>query len=310
MKKLLFAAALAFAPAAAFAQPQPAPAAAAPAAEAAAPLPDANPAMWVVRDDDTTIYLFGTFHMLDGRREWFNDEVLTAFDESDELVLEAVLPDDPMEIQPLIIRYAVDPDGRMLSQRLTAEQREALTRTLSGLGVPAQAMEPLEPWFVSMTMAGVVAQRLGLSPEHGPETILSAAARERGISVGELEGMEAQLQMLDGMPEDAQLAQLAAAIENIDSIQESLGPMLDAWSSGDVERLAAMISENMAEDPALHRIMFTDRNARWAEWVQQRLDRPGTVFVAVGAGHLAGDDSVQSVLAGRGIRSERVRSGE
>ena len=72
--------------------------------------PDANPALWVVRDADTTIYLFGTFHLLDGR-PWFNDEVRTAFDASDELVMEAILPEDPASLQPMIMRYAVDPAG-------------------------------------------------------------------------------------------------------------------------------------------------------------------------------------------------------
>src|SRR3954470_1601184 len=90
----LLAAALALAPTTGFAQP--APAAPAPAA---APLPDANPALWVVRDADTIIYLFGTFHLLDGR-PWFNDEVRTAFDGSDELVMEAVLPENPAALQP------------------------------------------------------------------------------------------------------------------------------------------------------------------------------------------------------------------
>src|SRR3954462_9176017 len=118
MKKLLAGAlvlALAWTPAFAFqAAPAAAPAAtAAPSspAHSPAPLPDANPAIWVVRDADTTIYLFGTFHLLDGR-PWFNDEVRTAFDASDELVMEAILPDDPASLTPMIMRYAVDPGHR------------------------------------------------------------------------------------------------------------------------------------------------------------------------------------------------------
>src|SRR3990170_2122414 len=65
------------------------------AAPANAPprLPDADPAIWVVNDHDTTIYLFGTFHALDGKSAWFNDEVRTAFAASDELVLETVIPE-------------------------------------------------------------------------------------------------------------------------------------------------------------------------------------------------------------------------
>ncbi len=124
MKTLLLAAAMAFAPAPALAQsPAQAPAAEAPAAN----LPDADPALWVVRDEDTTIYLFGTFHLLDGR-PWFNDEVKTAFDASQELVVEVLMPEDPAQQQalmmPIVMRYAVDPQGRTISSRLTAEQNE------------------------------------------------------------------------------------------------------------------------------------------------------------------------------------------
>ena len=162
MKKLLLAAALAFAPAAA----PPRRAAGARRTGSAprppqAPLPDADPALWVVRDDDTTIYLFGTFHLLDGR-PWFNDEVRTAFDASHELVLEAIIPENPAELQPLLMRYAVDPQGRSLSARLTPEQNAALGRALPTIGAPADAFDRFEPWFVAMTLTAVAAQQLGI----------------------------------------------------------------------------------------------------------------------------------------------------
>ena len=175
MNKLLLAAVLAFAPAVACAQgdapvpaPAPAPVAvASPPAPAAAALPDADPALWVVRDADTTIYLFGTFHLLDGR-PWFNDEVKTAFDASDELVMEAILPEDPCRCSPMIMRYAVDHTGRTLSGRLTAAENAALARALTPLGLPAAAFDRFEPWFASMMLSVTAAQRLGLDAANGP----------------------------------------------------------------------------------------------------------------------------------------------
>lgn len=301
MKSLLFAAALAFAPAASLAQAAPTPSP--PAPDTA--LPDADPALWVVRDADTTIYLFGTFHMLDGR-PWFNDEVRTAFDLSNELVLEAIVPEDPAAIQPLIIRFAVDPQGRRLSQRLSAEDNAKLNAALSGLGVPAGTFEPLEPWFVSMSMSALVGQRLGIRAENGPEAELRRAAAARNLPVHELEGMEWQLGLFDRMPEDQQLAQLRETVDSIAEMPALLGRMLTAWSVGDVEGLGAILRRSMDEDPALHRMLFTERNATWAGWIQERMARPGTVFIAVGAGHLAGSDSVQAVLATRGLQAERV----
>ncbi|HEV2817292.1 MAG TPA: TraB/GumN family protein [Allosphingosinicella sp.] len=304
MLPLLLAAALACAPAAAFAQAAPPAAPAGPVP--AAPLPDADPALWVVRDADTTIYLFGTFHLLDGR-PWFNDEVRTAFDASDELVMEAVLPENPASLQPLILRYAIDPEGRTLASRLSPAQNEALARALGQAGVPPTAFDRFEPWFVSMTLAVIGAQRLGISSDAGPETTLTAAAHARRIPIGELEGFELQLRLLDSMPEAMQLAQLAETLEKNDEIAAKLAPMLAAWSSGDVERLAALLNEEEDEsDRALHRLLFTERNANWARWIAERMARPGTVFLAVGAGHLAGPDSVQAALAARGLAATRV----
>ncbi|MEA3045009.1 MAG: uncharacterized protein QOH47_2847 [Sphingomonadales bacterium] len=306
MKSLLLATALAFAAAPAFAQSA-APQAAVPAAPAAAPapLPDADPALFVVRDADTIIYLFGTFHLLDGR-PWFNDEVKAAFDASDELVMEAILPENPAALQPLILHYAIDPQGRTLSSRLTAGQNAALTSALAGIGAPPETFDRFEPWFVAMTLAVIGAQRLGINTESGPETVLTRAAQARRIPIAELEGMEWQLRMLDAMPEPLQLEQLAETLRENDEIATQLAPMLAAWSAGDVERLGALMNEDSERGRALHQLLFTTRNATWAGWIQQRLARPGTVFVAVGAGHLAGGDSVLAALQARGLRATRV----
>ena len=292
MKKLLLATALAFAPAPALAQ------------ETA--VPDADPAMWVVKDEDTTVYLFGTFHLLDGQRAWFNDEVKTAFDASDELVIEAIVPEDPAALQPLIVRYAIDPEGRSLSAELTEEQNAKLAEALQTVGVPPQAFDRFEPWFVSMTLAVLASQKLGISGEHGPERVLSQAAAAREMPVGELEGVEYQLGLFDGMPREMQLAQLGVTLEQFNEIADEVGPMLAAWSDGEIERLAGILNESLKEHPELFRILFTERNASWAEWIDNRLDQPGTVFVAVGAGHLAGDSSVQALLEERGIASTRI----
>ena len=319
MKTLLAAAVLAFAsaPALAFqaapeppASPPPAAAAPAQAPAPAAPLPDANPALWVVRDADTTIYLFGTFHLLDGR-PWFNDEVRTAFDASRELVMEAILPEDPASVAPMIMRYAVDPDHRKLSDRLTPAQNAALGHALTAAGVPPAAFDRFEPWFVSMTLTVLGAQRLGISSGSGPETVLMGAAHARHMPIAELEGLEWQIRMFDAMPEAQQLAMLNETIEQNDELPSKLAPMLAAWSRGDVDGLGRLLDEDdqahdSPSDRALHAMLFTNRNAAWARWIRHRLARPGTVFLAVGAGHLAGRDSVIADLRAAGIRATRV----
>ncbi|HEX8534292.1 MAG TPA: TraB/GumN family protein [Allosphingosinicella sp.] len=277
-----------------------------PAAAGAEALPNVSPAMWVVKDADTTIYMFGTFHMLDGKRDWFNDEVKTAFDASSELVLETLLPENPAEMQPLIMKYAVDPAGKTLSQKLTPDVKAKLDKELSAAGLPPQAVEPLEPWFISMTLAQLGAQKLGLKPEFGPETVLRAVAKEKGKSVGQLETVEFQIATMDSVPESEQVLGVSQTIEKMDEMGKAFGPMIDAWSSGNVEGLAKITNEGMDKMPALRKALFVDRNAKWADWIGQRMEKPGVVFMAVGAGHLAGPDSVQDFLKKKGLKAVKV----
>jgi uncharacterized protein YbaP (TraB family) len=296
MKKALLAAALATAASGAFAQ-----------APAAAPKPDADPAMWVVKDADTTIYLFGTFHGLDGKTEWFNDEVKTAFDASQEVVVEAILPEDQAAMQPLIIKYAVDASGKTLTSKLPAATKTKYEKAMTTIGIPAQAFEPLEPWFVTMAITAVAGQKLGLKPEFGADMTVIKAAKASGKKVHELEGAEWQLSLFDKMPEDKQIVQLDQTLDQVDKMGPQLTEMLGYWSSGNVDALAKMMNTGVDETPELYKMIFSDRNATWAEWIGKRMDQPGTVFMAVGAGHLAGKDSVQDLLAKKGLKSEKVK---
>jgi uncharacterized protein YbaP (TraB family) len=319
MKKLLMAllAASAFSAAACTAQPEQE--AAANNAAAAQPgtvevaqanLPDADPAMWVVRDEDTTIYLFGTFHLLDGKTDWFNDEVREAFDSSQELVFEIDMPGNPQEIGqrmgPLVLKYAVDPKGRTISSRLSAQENKKLNEAFATMGAPAAAFDRFEPWFITMSLSAVAAQKLGLTGDKGAEEVLRRAAQGRNMKMGAVETLEAQIQMFDSLPEDQQLVQLKETIKDLDSQDDTLPRMLKVWNAGDAAGLEQVMSEGMEKQPGLRRILLENRNKAWAEWIDQRLDQPGVVFMAVGAGHLVGADSVQTFLQKRGIQSARV----
>ena len=273
----------------------------------AAALPDADPAVWVVRDDDTTIYLFGTFHLLDGKSDWFNDEVKAAFEASQEVVLEAVPPENPLELQSMVMKYAMDANGRTLSSRVPPALMTKLDAQLTAMGVPLAMLEPMDPWFVTNMLAVRSLQKLGLTGEHGAEAVISTAAAQAGIPLRALEGFEFQIRLFDAMPEKLQVEMLRMSIEELEEIDDVLKPMLAAWSRGDVETFAGLFNEELTDSPELYDIMLTRRNTAWAEWIEKRLEKPGTIFMAVGAGHLAGKDSVQEYLKARGVQATRFR---
>ncbi len=279
-------------------------------ASAQAPLPDADPAMWVVRDEDTTIYLFGTFHLLDGKTDWFNDEVRVAFDQAQELVTEIDMRggDQQMtaQMQPLIMQYAIDGQRRKISDVLSADQNRILNEALATLGAAPGTFDMFEPWFVSMSLSAVVAQRLGMTGDNGAEAVLMRAAEGRNMTFGAVETLESQIRIFDEMPREAQIAQLKESLDKLDEMNTILARMLEVWNAGDAEALEQVMNEGLATNPALRRALLENRNRAWAEWIDERLDRPGVVFMAVGAGHLVGPDSVQTFLRQRNIASERV----
>jgi uncharacterized protein YbaP (TraB family) len=230
----------------------------------------ATPALWEIRDADTTIYLFGTFHTLDSRTVWFDDKVRQAFDNSGELVLETLVPQDVSSFRATVT--ATDGSGK------------------------------LKP-FIAQTQAAVGHGRaLGMSIDHGADAVLRRVADDMGKPVGGLERFEEQLGTLANIP-------AASAVPGFKSVQPaaiSVTDLLKAWTNGDTGAFSTMLAGFEAKAPVAYRMLIADRNAKWGQWIANRLDQPGTVFVAVGSGHLAGKDSVQHWLAARGIASNRV----
>ena len=301
---LFLAAAFLFAaPAAAQEATAPAPAAAAPVAAA---LPDGDPAIWVVKDPDTTIYLFGTFHALDGKSDWFNDEVKAAFDGAGELVLELPPMEDKAALQPIIMKYALDTSGKPLSEKLSPKGKERLAKALAGLGAPPTAFDKFKPFFAALTVVMAGAQKLGFTGEQGAEAVLTKAAKDGKKPISGLETIDYQMSLFANMSDADQVKMLEETLKEIEQLGPMFAEMNKHWTSGDADGMAKLMNEMNAQSPAMYKTLLVDRNANWADWIDKRLDKPGVVFMGVGAGHLGGEDSVQALLAKRGIKSERV----
>jgi uncharacterized protein YbaP (TraB family) len=267
----------------------------------------ARPALWRIKDRDTTIYLFGTIHLLKPGIAWFVGGVRKAFDASDALVLEIADQDDPA-IQARIAQKALATDGPPLTARMESEDRAKLLALLDQYGLPQTAIDRMKPWFAALTLTAMPLRKLGFDPANGVEETLRHAAAQAGKPISGLETSEEQLGLFDSLPQPLQLALLRETIDEQGKVEETLEAMIGAWSAGDPERLAATLNGEMDQDPELEKRLLLDRNAHWADWIKARLEKPGTVFVAVGAGHLAGKGSVQALLGAMRINARRVKN--
>ncbi len=246
-----------------------------------APPDPVHPAMWKIEDRDTTIFLFGTFHALDGSTHWFKDRVRTAFQASDQLVLETLVPRPQARLAPANWPLSI---GRS-----------------SVLAQPAS--------FAASTQLVLNAgRRRGMSPGNGADAALRMAAEGSGKPVGALESFEFQINMFSSLRAPAQPQPQAQAQDPnvMKALAIALAQLQDAWVRGDMATFAPMLEQMRAQTPQAYRTMFVERNARWASWIAGRMREPGTVFVAVGAGHLAGSDSVQNQLAAIGVGTTRI----
>ncbi len=282
--------------------------------QAAAPAPAAaattasGPAMWKVADADTTIYLFGTVHILPKNVEWMDTTISDALAKSDIIVTELAMdPKSEAQMAPLVQKMAMLPAGTKLRSLLTPEQTAAYEAAFQKLGLPPQVADQFDgfkPWFAGINLSMLPMLMNGYSPETGVEKVLLAKAGDK--PQGALETAEFQFGVFDNLPRDKQIAFLIEAADGVDEATEMLNKMVGEWVKGDAEKLAEIMNEGM-DDPVLMDALLHSRNANWAEWIAKRMDQPGTVFIAVGAGHLAGEKSVQELLAAKGITSTRVK---
>jgi uncharacterized protein YbaP (TraB family) len=266
---------------------------------------DVDPALWVVKDADTTIYLFGTVHVLKPGLGWFDEGVKDAFDKSDQLVLELVQP-PASEIQVIMADLSIDKSGRSLRSKLNEKDRAAYEALVKKMGVPVEAFDPIEPWAIAVSIYALTLGASGFDPNLGVEAQLTAAATAKNKPIIGLETMRGQLGIFDQLSEPVQLDYLNQTVATIDQVGAQTDALVTHWSKPDPEALAALVNEGFS-DPKLYEQLLTRRNANWAAWIRDRMAKPGNVFVAVGAGHLAGPASVQQLLTAYGLDSERVR---
>ncbi len=266
---------------------------------------DADPALWVVKDDDTTIYLFGTIHVLKPGLSWFDEAVKAAFDKSDEVVLEMIQPDQAT-MGTLVARTALNPGGPTITEQLPADKREPYAKALAESGMSTAMLDPFHPWYAAIALSVLPLKKLGYDPASGAEAGITAAARAAGKQLVGLETPEQQIGYFAAMPDALQVKFLVSTIDEYPTMGDELGKMVTSWSAGDPDALGKTMNEALRETPEVAKLLLTDRNARWADWIDQRMAKPGTVFVAVGAGHLAGNDSVLAFVAKHNLKAARI----
>jgi uncharacterized protein YbaP (TraB family) len=278
-----------------------------PAAQTTAAGRDADPALWVVKDKDTTVYLFGTIHVLKPGLSWFDEAVKAAFDRSGQVMLEMVEPDQAT-MAAIVQAKALTPAGApTLTATLPDDKRASYTKAVTDLGLPAGAFDRYRPWFAAVNLSLLPLVKAGYDPANGPEGVITAAAKAAGKPVAGLETAEQQIGYFSDLSDKAQVGFLTSTVDELPKVGAEMNAMVADWARGDPAALAAVMNDDLQSSPEVANVLLYQRNARWAAWIKDRLATPGTVFIAVGAGHLAGARSVIADLKAKGVKVTRVK---
>lgn len=277
-------------------------------ASAARPYPQAStaePALWVIRDADSTLYLFGTVHLLRPATVWETPRVMAAFDASTDIWFEVDDVAGDADTSMLIASHGLT-SGRPLSRLLSPEDRRALSAAVSRAGLTDGQVDGFRPWLASLIVGNAPLLEAGYDPASGVETRLRERAAVAGKPVRGLETMEDQFLYLADLPEETQIDLLRHMIQPPEVMLADLDASVAAWVVGDMAGLERAISLPMRRgSEALYQAIIVRRSVLLADHLQTVLAGSGVSFVALGAGYLAGEDSVQSVLADRGVAVTR-----
>ena len=272
---------------------------------AAPAAPQAKPALWKLSDPDTTVYLFGTVHVLPKEIVWRTPRLDQAVASADELVLEIADQDDKAALAATYARLAVSPGLPPIAGRVPPAMQAKLDALVEKSGLSRAQLDAMETWAVAITLGASLYGEIGATSEQGVETQLRQRFASKPVSG--LETTAQQLGYFDAMPEATQRTLLVSILEDASTARADFGKMVAAWASGNTGAIARTFDQELKAAPEIAEVLIDRRNANWVTWLKVRMQKPGTALVAVGAGHLAGRGSVIDLLRRQGLRVERIQ---
>jgi uncharacterized protein YbaP (TraB family) len=262
-----------------------------------------GPALWLVRDSDSRVWLLGTVHVLPKGLAWRSPAIEAALAEADALVMEV----DPAIGQDAGFAQRFDAAGRnapgaTLSSMLSEADRAGLSQAASAAGLDRASLEPYRPWMAALRLSYAALAKRGVTADAGVETVLTQAARERGLKIEALETADQQIGFFAALSSEVELAAFRQTLQDIAKGDETLDLIDRLWAAGDAQGLGeALLPDFKSPGEQFYRVFLADRNADWADQIARRMEGQGDVFVAVGAAHMAGPDGLPALLRARGI---------
>lgn len=284
--------------------------------KAAAEIANGEANLWrVSRPGIAPSHLFGTIHLTDERVTTLSPAVTAALASARKLALEIA------EISPASFAAAMKDLGdtlvfegdRSLTRELHGDELGTARVALEGAGFPAQALDRLRPWLVTMLTAVSSCERARIKAGLKPlDFRLASLARQRGLPVIGLETIASQMRALASVPDGDQLAVLRVSLKSLSRSGDLMETMVRRYVARETAKVLPM-NEELARAAGLesrafasfHTALLSDRNPRLRDAALPLLAEGGA-FVAVGALHLVGRDGLVALFREAGYEVTAV----
>jgi uncharacterized protein YbaP (TraB family) len=268
--------------------------------------PAVHPALWKVSSKTATIYLFGSVHVLPKGVNWHTPALNKAEAEASTLYLEINDVDDHAKLQQEFQAVAVAPNLPPVLDRVRPEKRPGLKALFDTAKLPIDGLKPYKSWAVAITLGATLIKDLQYSADDGVEHGLTADFTAAHKPINGLETSAQQFGYFNQLSEKAQARFLESIVDDAPNVVRDTAKMIAAWETGNPQIIADAFDKDMKKEPELQRVLLHNRNANWSKWIINQLNGRGITLVAVGAGHLAGRDSVVAMLNAKGLKVSRV----
>lgn len=263
--------------------------------------------LWQIETPTNTVYLLGSVHFLDAESYPLPEAMAMAFQDAENLVLEAdVGPGTEAETAILLLDKARPEPGESLVEVLSPETYDLAAQTAEEFGLLIETFEPFEPWFLAISLTSLQLLSLGFTPEYGVDQYFYTQAQANETPILFLETVEQQFDLFEQLSIEEQRLFAEQTLAEMDLFEDSFNDIVAAWDTGDSDRMAEILLTGFADYPEMQAIFLSDRNRDWVDQILPWLGSDEDYLIVVGALHLVGPDNVLELLAAEGYEAEQL----
>lgn len=266
----------------------------------------AAPARWTITDEDTTLLVFGSIHVLKPGMDWLDSGLRADLLRADSLYLEVLEDPAAQGVVAAFVRENGVLRDQSLQTRLGPKQFPGVRDAFQSLGVSPIQYQSMRPWLATVTLVFGRFQQLGYRRDLGVEATLQRLAGEGNIPVQGLEGPLDGLSLFAGLRMEAENKLLVQTAEDMENAEALISDLSSAWVQGDVKTVARITNQSIEEQPDLMEPLLYGRNQAWAKRLETVMAEPGLSVVVVGTAHLVGDGSLLDLMAQQGYQVRRI----